>query len=213
MNATLDLHQANPSIFKIAGAVVVASVITFALFVMMQKLIAYDGEGSMQAPLPPVIVLTHEFKDQPTIEKVRLIPLPEPILRPDTKPAVPEPTPDNKDLFATYSPTIQIQGPGGPLTTQLGLMDGQAIPVVRMEPKYPIDAARDGIEGWVKLVFSIDILGQVQDIQVIDAQPSRTFEREAKRALAKWKYKPKVVGGEPQAQQGLEVVLDFKLNQ
>ena len=213
MNATLDLHQDNPSIFKIAGAVVLAGTITFTLFVMMQKLIAYDGEGLIEPPTLPIIVLTHEFKDKPTVEKPRLIPLPEPITRPDSKPNVPEPTPDNKDLFATYSPNIQIQAPGGPLTTQLGLMDGQAIPVVRMEPKYPIDAARDGIEGWVKLVFSIDILGQVQDIQVVDAQPSRTFEREAKRALAKWKYKPKVVGGEPQAQQGLEVVLDFKLNQ
>ena len=213
MNETLDLPQTSPSIFKFTGAIVLAGTITFALFVMMQKLIEYDGDGLIQAPQLPVIVLTHEFKEKPPVEKIRPKPMPEPLPRPDTVIKISESTPDNKDLFATYSPDISIQEPGGPINTQIGLTDGQAIPVVRMEPKYPIDAARAGIEGWVKLVFSIDILGQVQDIQVVDAQPSRTFDREAIRALGKWKYKPQIINGVPQVQNGIEVVLDFKLNQ
>ncbi|WP_340681026.1 TonB family protein [Paraglaciecola sp.] len=213
MNATLELHDPKPSIFKFAGPILLASIITFALFVMMQKLIANDGEGIIQ-PLPsPVINITHEFKESPVIERPQPKPMPEPLPRPEKNIKISEPTPDNKDIFAHYRPEIKIQNSGLPNNTQLGLTDGQAIPVVRMEPKYPIDAARAGIEGWVKLLFSIDILGQVQDIQVLDAQPNRIFDREAKRALAKWKYKPQVISGVPQAQQGLMVVLDFKLNQ
>jgi protein TonB len=81
-----------------------------------------------------------------------------------------------------------------------------------MQPKYPIDAARNGVEGWVKLVFSIDSSGQVKDVEVIDSQPKRTFDRAAKQALKKWKYKPQVIDGEAVIRQGLQVVLDFKLD-
>jgi protein TonB len=91
--------------------------------------------------------------------------------------------------------------------------DGEATPIVRIEPKYPVQAARDGKEGWVILSFTIDELGGVTDVDVIDADPKRVFDREAKRALRKWKYKPKVVDGKPVKQTGQQVQLDFKLNQ
>lgn len=84
-------------------------------------------------------------------------------------------------------------------------------PIVRIEPKYPVMAARDGLEGWVQLSFEINEVGGVENIQVINAEPQRIFDREAKRALNKWKYKPKVVNGVPQRQTGLTVQLDFKL--
>ena len=80
-------------------------------------------------------------------------------------------------------------------------------------PKYPTQAARDGKEGWVQLSFTIDELGGVTDVEVIDAEPKRIFDREAKRALRKWKYRPKIIDGKPQKQPGLQVQLDFKLNQ
>jgi protein TonB len=72
-------------------------------------------------------------------------------------------------------------------------------------------AAREGKEGWVQMSFSIDTLGGVTDIKVIDSQPKRIFDREAKKALAKWKYKPKIVDGKPIVQTGLTVQLDFKM--
>ncbi|KXI28099.1 energy transducer TonB [Paraglaciecola hydrolytica] len=213
MNATLELHYPKPSLFKLTAAIVMASAITFALFVMMQKLIAFDGEDLTQPRLSPIIELTSDFKENPLIERPRPKPMPEPLPHPEKTLRIIEQTPDDKTLFVNYTPDLKIQDPGLPNNTLLALDDSQAIPVVRMEPKYPIDAARAGIEGWVKLLFSIDILGQVQDIQVIEAQPARIFDREAKRALAKWKYKPQVVAGVPQAQQGLMVQLDFKLDQ
>jgi protein TonB len=37
------------------------------------------------------------------------------------------------------------------------------------------------------------------------------FDKEAKRALRKWKYKPKVVDGQAQRRPGLTVQLDFKM--
>jgi protein TonB len=91
--------------------------------------------------------------------------------------------------------------------------DGDATPIVRIDPKYPPDAARDGREGWVKLQFTINEQGGVDDISVIDADPKRIFDREARRALSKWKYKPKIVDGKAVRQEGMFVQLDFKLEQ
>jgi protein TonB len=48
---------------------------------------------------------------------------------------------------------------------------------------------------------------------VQDAQPKRVFDRAAKKALSKWKYRPNIVDGKPTKTSGLTVRLDFKLDQ
>ena len=48
--------------------------------------------------------------------------------------------------------------------------------------------------------------------KVFANKPKRIFDKEAKRALRKWKYKPKVVDGKPMRQPGLSVQLDFKMD-
>ena len=86
----------------------------------------------------------------------------------------------------------QVTTPSGP-----GVFgrDGEETPIVRREPKYPVQITHDGKEGWVQLSFTINELGGVEDVKVIAAEPKRIFDREAKRALHKWKYKPKIVNG------------------
>lgn len=81
--------------------------------------------------------------------------------------------------------------------------------IVRIDPKYPTQAARDGLEGWVMLSYTIDNIGRVTDITVLDASPKGIFDREARRALAKWRYKPTVKGGKPLAVPGVMVLLEF----
>jgi protein TonB len=109
-------------------------------------------------------------------------------------------------------PSVDVGGANAGLSGPGALVrDGDATPIVRIEPKFPTKAARDGIEGWVQLRFDIDELGGVDNVEVIDAQPKRVFDREARKALQKWKYKPKVVDGKAERQTGLTVQLDFKL--
>ena len=111
-------------------------------------------------------------------------------------------------------PGVQMAGASTGLSAPGAGMgrDGDATPIVRIEPKYPIQAARDGKEGYVILSFTINKIGGVEDVTVLEAQPKRVFNKEAKRALRKWKYKPKVVDGKAMKQPGLTVQLDFKMN-
>lgn len=94
----------------------------------------------------------------------------------------------------------------------IGAEEGDATPIVRIEPKYPVQAARDGKEGFVQLSFTITETGEVDDVNVIKAEPKRIFDREAIRALQKWKYKPKIQDGKAVRQPGMTVELVFKLN-
>ncbi len=109
-------------------------------------------------------------------------------------------------------PAVELNGnSAGMAEPAMVARDGDATPIVRIEPKYPVKAAREGKEGWVKMRFTIAKDGSTKDIEVIDAQPPRLFDSEAKRALSKWKYSPKMEGGKPLEQPGIVVQLDFKM--
>ncbi|SJL83141.1 energy transducer TonB [Vibrio palustris] len=87
----------------------------------------------------------------------------------------------------------------------------QAMPMYRVNPRYPSRAQSRGIEGFVVLKFTIDASGHPVDIEIIKAKPKHMFEREARRALRRWKYKPKEVGGQAVSQPGQTVKLEFRL--
>ena len=89
--------------------------------------------------------------------------------------------------------------------------EGDIIPIVVIRPIYPRGAAISGIEGWVKIEFTITEAGTVEDPQVVNAQPARVFNRAAIRAILKWKFKPRIVEGvavERQASQIIDFTLD-----
>ena len=103
---------------------------------------------------------------------------------------------------------IAIQAPN--LSGMMGTQ--QAMPLYRVEPRYPSKALKRKIEGYVVMRFTIDASGRPVDIEVIEAQPKRWFEKDAIRALKKWKYQPKVENGHSIKQQGQTVRLEFKLD-
>lgn len=92
-----------------------------------------------------------------------------------------------------------------------GAISTDVIPLVRIPPRYPMNAARRNIEGWVKIEFTITETGTVKDAVVVEAQPSDVFNQAALRAIAKWKFKPKIIDGETFEQRAVQV-LQFKLS-
>lgn len=89
--------------------------------------------------------------------------------------------------------------------------DADVIPIVRIEPHYPREALMRGIEGWVQLRFTINPDGSVADPEVIAAEPPRIFNREAMRAILRWKFRPRIVDGQAVARQA-EQIIEFKIH-
>lgn len=94
-----------------------------------------------------------------------------------------------------------------------GPSDGDYLPLVRIQPQYPRRAAERGIEGYVVVELTVTPQGTTQDVQVIEADPQGYFERAATRAAEKFKYKPKVVNGQPVSVQGVQYVFTFRLDE
>ena len=184
--------------------------ITFLLFAAMQQLIAVQGAAPKPVVATPVVALFEQVKDTDAQIKPPMPKMPE--LKPRELPPV---TPTPVDNINISPGDFTIAGPALPKAHGEGIpeqRDRSATPIVRIEPRYPIPAARDGISGWVQLGFTIDETGAVTDVQVISAEPARVFDREAIAALRRWKYQPKILEGKAVKQTGMQVQLDFSLN-
>ena len=117
------------------------------------------------------------------------------------------------DLPALDLPSNITGGPrlAGLLSHSTGGTDSSIIPLARIQPQYPRRALRRNIEGEVVLAFTITPVGTVENVSVVHAAPPGVFDRAAKQAILKWKFKPKVVDGKalPQkAEQKLVFTLD-----
>lgn len=197
--------------FKLLGFMAIAGFITFALFVVMQKLIEQDGTYITEPEDLVFINPVLSEEDPSTIIKTRIKPPPPPQVKPQpTRPQ--EPVEPNNDA-PSFKVAVNLSTPEiNPSAFGGGIEDADSRPIVRISPKYPANAAQQGIEGWVQLEFTIDASGIVKDIKVTDAEPKRIFNREAIRALRKWKYRPQLVNGKPVDLPYQQVVLDFNLN-
>ncbi len=82
-----------------------------------------------------------------------------------------------------------------------------AKPEIRIQPRYPIAAAKGGIAGSVVLKFDIMPAGNVMNISVVKSVPEGIFDKESRRALKQWKYKASATGT-----KGAHVQLDFQLD-
>lgn len=91
-----------------------------------------------------------------------------------------------------------------------GMSDRGALPLVRVEPQYPPQAARRRLEGWVQLRFTITTAGSVTDVSVVKSS-NPVFERAAVEAVRKWKYEPQMQSGTAVVTAGMDVVLRFKM--
>lgn len=69
--------------------------------------------------------------------------------------------------------------------------------VRQVQPGYPQLAYRRRLTGWVEIRFIVGVDGRVSDVQIIRADPQRTFDREAIRAVEQWMFEPALRDGKP----------------
>tara|TARA_B110001452_G_scaffold239707_1_gene220869 strand:- start:945 stop:2159 length:1215 start_codon:yes stop_codon:yes gene_type:complete len=105
-------------------------------------------------------------------------------------------------LFAgLFMTSIALANPPTPKDTSKSVE-----PEIRIQPRYPISAANDDITGSVVLKFDIMPAGNVMNISVVKSVPEGIFDKESRRALKQWKYKPSTNGT-----KDTHVQLDFVL--
>lgn len=108
---------------------------------------------------------------------------------------------------------IYIGGLGQGETDFSGMGDGEAIPVYRPQPEYPVQANLKGIEGYVLFTMDIGPDGSPSNISIKDESPRGVFRRNAMRAIRKWKFKPRIVNGQPIPQRNMSYRMEFTLDQ
>jgi protein TonB len=132
---------------------------------------------------------------------------------PKVPPEIPPQDMDNIDPNAptiniappTVAANVDIGGPGG-----MNIAEGDYLPIVRVAPIYPARALSRGIEGYVDMSFTVTATGTVKD-PIVMFSTSSLFDRAATRAVLKFKYKPRVVDGQPVEVSGVKTRITFKI--
>ena len=185
-------------------AVVASLVVSYALFYFMQSMTLQnnpDGTTVTVSPLQHVQFVRVKRKESVEV-KERKAPVPPKV---QAAPAaafqstqVEISTPSGIALPPMDIPTFSgAKIPTGVINLSLGsiAVDEETIPVFRVPPLYPHRAAKRGLEGWVRVEFTITTRGTVRNARVLEASPKGIFEHAALRAISRWKFKPKLVNG------------------
>jgi periplasmic protein TonB len=63
--------------------------------------------------------------------------------------------------------------------------------IKKVPPEFPNEAAKKGISnGSVKAKLTIEADGKVSNVEIIEAEPKRIFDRATITALMEWKFEP-----------------------
>ncbi len=190
--------------FRLLVAFACSMLFTGGLFALMNVMISQTVDIET-AESPVRIELTRLLQDSDIAERVRQKP----------KIDVPRPSPQKPTIniqaaaiadasanslqisdaldLGTGDGAFAVSG-GAVIGDASGASDRSAVPLVRIEPQYPPQAAERGLEGWVVVQFTISADGSVRDAVAIQSS-NKIFEREAVRAVLRFKYQPQIEGG------------------
>jgi protein TonB len=196
---------------------IIAAFITVLLYLLMHFLISQSTNPQNDGDNITIDFTKVKVPDE-VQQRKRVVPKKPP--PPKEPPPPPKMNVQQQQQVVNNMPTLNVPnldlgvGGDGPFLGAVGQVnmaeEGGVIPIVRIAPQYPRKALMAKIEGWVKVKFTITPSGTVTNPEVVDAKPRRIFDREAIRAILKFKFKPKIVNG-----QGVEQVatqtIEFEL--
>ena len=199
--------------------------VTLALFYLMQALIQ-GADSALSSDKTLTLVDFVRVKQNQQLEtKDRKPKKPPP---PDEPP--PDVPPQNFNVavdkasfsMAGMDASVVIDVGGG----GFGISDGDYLPIVKVQPQYPRRALSRGMSGWVIVEFTVSEKGTVIDVIVLENcgwvknarkegecvdNPNSVFDSAAVKAASKFKYKPKVIDGDPVATAGVLNKITFEL--
>ncbi len=182
--------------------------VTFGLFFVMQSLIA-TGKGASTESRSFQIVDFIRVEREEIVEAKKEKPEKPP--EPEAHPDIPridslEDSFDPIEVAALSSPLIDVRLHIGGVGFDVS--DGDFLPIIKVAPIYPARAIRLHLEGYVIVEFTVTRTGSVKDVVVLEST-SPIFEKAAMVAAYKFKYKPRVVNGEPVEVPGVQNRINF----
>ncbi len=199
---------------RILIALVLSLGITLALFYVMQSLIKSGDSALTDPPRGSVLDFVRVKKEEAVQKKERKPRKPPPPKEPPpqmNQPQLDSATPNSDGNAVDFSADVgaDVSLDGG-LALESG--DGEYLPIVKVAPVYPRRALQRGIEGYVIVEFTVTKQGSVRDPLVVESNPEGIFERAAMDAALKFKYKPRVVNGEPAEVSGVQNRITFEID-
>ena len=196
-------------IARYATSIGIGAAVTFGLLFIMQLLIA-TGRGALTE------ASAFRVTDFVRVERNEVIETkqekPEKPPEPETPPELPTPSAadnfDNSMAVSMSAPSLDASlNVGG---VGFGVSDGEYLPIVKVAPVYPSRALSRGLEGYVIVEFTVTSNGSVRDVSVVEST-STLFERAAMEAALKFKYKPRVIDGQPVEVPGVRNKISFEI--
>ncbi|MDG1771230.1 MAG: energy transducer TonB [Luminiphilus sp.] len=184
--------------------------VAIGLFYIMQSLVDRDfkQEDSKARKIADIVVPDKVIETN--LKEV----LPEKIEDPEEPPPDLEPIEFDSDVdmgvvnnAPTTGITLKLNSSG------MSSGDGEYLPIVKVAPIYPRRAQTRGISGYCIVEYTVTKTGSIRDPQAIDCQPSGIFDRASVKAATKFKYKPRVVDGEPIEVAGVQNKFTYELEQ
>ena len=196
-------------IVRYAVAIAAGSAVTFGLLFAMQLMILTGKEALTETRSVGVVDFVRVERDAVIETKHRKPDKPPP---PELRPELPAPAianPFDTGLAVAISePAIELSvGVGG---VGFGIADGEYLPIVKVAPVYPARARARRLEGYVMVEFTVTETGSVKDVAVVESTAS-LFEEAAVEAALKFKYKPRVINGQPVEVPGVRNKIVFSV--
>lgn len=189
----------------------IALAVTFGLLFIMQLLIA-SGERETES---------RRYVDWVDFVRVIRDPVPDAKrLRPEKPPEPTEPpTPPQMTTGELTGATLTVSVTAPEISDAVGLgalargiSDGEYLPLAKVSPTYPTRAAQAGIEGQVIVEYTVTALGTTRDLRVVESS-NQIFDRSCMDAAAKFKYRPRYIGGEAIETQGVRNRCVYRLDE
>lgn len=75
-------------------------------------------------------------------------------------------------------------------------LDSPIQPLTQTPFVYPLRAKHKGIEGWVSVALQVGMEGNIEAVEVLEAEPKGVFEESVTRSIRAWRFSPATVMGE-----------------
>ena len=197
---------------RLAVGLLLGAVVTLSLFWVMQYLIV-SADRSLDDTTRGTIVDFVRVKKNEITERKQIKPKkPPPPKAPPPEPPAPkldDLTPSAEKITISAVPVITDidLSPGG---FSLGIGEGDYLPIVKVAPIYPRRAVSRGVEGYCIVEYTVTRAGTTRDVLAAQCTSS-LFEKASVAAATKFKYKPRVIDGDPVEVAGVRNKFTYKL--